>query len=399
MPQEEWLSELHAELEREEERHLAPSACPSREAVRRTLEQRQDHRQAFAVDCDRILHSHAYTRYIDKTQVFSLVENDHITHRVLHVQMVSRIARTIGRFLALNEDLIEAIALGHDLGHPPFGHEGEKILALLCREHDLPGFAHNVQSVQFLDRFERKGQGWNLCLQVLDGICFHDGESFTTRLRPQREKDFAALDMMLSGKELAPGDKKIPMTLEGCVVRLADTIAYIGRDIEDAIELKLIERSQLPQDCVRKLGASNGRIVYTLVTDVIRASRRVRHARPGTEGDCICHSREVSESLALLKKFNYEWIYCNPAFKPDFALIQQCYRELFAYFLEKMMEKEMLPDGEVGMRTSRMAKAYRDSHAPAAVVRDYLSGMTDDFFLHQAKMIGCVIPEKICLPD
>ena len=117
------------------------------------------YRQAFSLDSDRILHSRAYTRYIDKTQVFYLIPNDHITHRVLHVQLVSKIARTIGRFLRLNEDLIEAIALGHDIGHTPFGHEGERYLSELCQKAGIGYFLHNVQSIQFLDRVERKGQG------------------------------------------------------------------------------------------------------------------------------------------------------------------------------------------------------------------------------------------------
>ncbi len=147
------LALLFAELNTAEQNRFSPAACLSRDGVRRKPETRQGYRQPFAQDADRILHSRAYTRYIDKTQVFSLIDNDHITHRVLHVQMVSRIARTVGRFLALNEDLIEAIALGHDIGHPPFGHEGERILDKLCRAHGLSGFQHNVQSVQFLDCF------------------------------------------------------------------------------------------------------------------------------------------------------------------------------------------------------------------------------------------------------
>ena len=154
------LQEILEELNRQEQARLSPLALFSGDAVRRRAEERQGHRQAFAQDADRILHSKAYTRYIDKTQVFSLVDNDHITHRVLHVQMVSRIARTIGRFLGLNEDLIEAIALGHDIGHPPFGHEGEHILAqAYAGRHGLDPFQHNLQSVRFLDRLEKQGQG------------------------------------------------------------------------------------------------------------------------------------------------------------------------------------------------------------------------------------------------
>ena len=209
------LQEIQEELNRQERERLAPLALFSSEAVRRRPEERQGHRQAFAQDADRILHSKAYTRYIDKTQVFSLVDNDHITHRVLHVQMVSRIARTIGRFLGLNEDLLEAIALGHDIGHPPFGHEGERILARLCRSHGLDPFQHNLQSVQFLDRFEKKGRGWNLTLQVLDGIMCHDGEVHNPRLAPQRGKTFADLDREFQAKSREPMTPLIPMSLEG----------------------------------------------------------------------------------------------------------------------------------------------------------------------------------------
>ena len=164
------LLDLKNRLDEREQKHLCSLATLSRDGIRRLPTALTEHRQAFAIDADRILHSRAYTRYIDKTQVFYMVSNDHITHRVLHVQLVSKIARTIGRFLRLNEDLIEAIALGHDIGHPPFGHDGEKELSLLCTEHGLPPFQHNVQSIQFLENLERNGQGWHLTLQTLDGI-------------------------------------------------------------------------------------------------------------------------------------------------------------------------------------------------------------------------------------
>ena len=169
---------------------LSGQAAFSEHAQRRTPEKRlQDgYRQAYALDTDRILHSRAYTRYIDKTQVFYLIKNDHITHRVLHVQLVSKIARTIGRFLGLNEDLIEAIALGHDIGHTPFGHDGERFLSEKCHQAGIGFFLHNVQSIQFLDRVERKGRGWNLCLQTLDGILCHDGE-----IHPSGSGDFVDL--------------------------------------------------------------------------------------------------------------------------------------------------------------------------------------------------------------
>lgn len=390
---------IQKELNRQEEERFSVFATLSRTAVRRRPEKRQEHRQPFAQDADRILHSRAYTRYIDKTQVFSLVDNDHITHRVLHVQMVSRIARTIGRFLGLNEDLIEAIALGHDIGHPPFGHEGEHILSKLCRANGLDSFQHNIQSIQFLDRFERKGTGWNLTLQVLDGILCHDGEVHNPRLAPKRGKDFSEFDREVDIKSREPGTPLAPMTLEGCVVRLSDTIAYIGRDIEDAIELELIARHEIPRKCGEKLGISNGTIVYTLVTDLVRHSKHVRMR--GGEYDTTCDyvgfSPGVAEAMLELKKFNYDRIYRNPAFKPDFARIHVCYEQLFEHYLRQLEHDR--EGSEVGRSfLHSMKDEYLSTHSPAAVVRDYIAGMTDDFFLRQARTIGCAIPERTCLP-
>ena len=263
------LKSIRAFLDLKEEQNLSPVATPNSRAVRRRTEAllTEGYRQAFSVDVDRILHSRSYARYIDKTQVFYLIRNDHITHRVLHVQLVSKIGRSVGRFLGLNEDLIEAIALGHDIGHTPFGHDGERFLSELCREHGIGSFHHNVQSVHFLDCVERKGKGWNLCLQTLDGILCHDGEVHTPELAPCRNKSFADLQAELVAKTSRIGMELIPMTLEGCVVRMVDTVAYIGRDIEDAIRLGLIGRSDLPAASVAVLGDTNG------FTDVFRYDR------------------------------------------------------------------------------------------------------------------------------
>lgn len=393
----EWVHAIREELDEREGSVLGGLACASRHAVRRTAETLVDHRQPFAQDADRILHSRAYTRYIDKTQVFSLVDNDHITHRVLHVQMVSRIGRTIGRFLGLNEDLIEAIALGHDIGHPPFGHEGERMLAQLCRHHGLGVFQHNIQSVQFLDRFERGGAGWNLTLQVLDGILCHDGEVHAQCLRPNRAKDFAAHDRELAAKQDDPSLPLTPMTLEGCVVRLADTIAYIGRDLEDAIELGLIDREEIPEPCAATLGSSNGTIVYTLVTDLLANSAHVRGAASNDESsDFIGFSAEIGAALRQLKTFNYQRIYTNPAFKPDFVKIHCCYERLFEHYLG--LAEGADSEGKTRAFLCSMPSSYIATHSPAAVVRDYLAGMTDAYFLRQAAAIGCAIPERLCLP-
>jgi dGTPase len=351
------------------------------------------HRQAFAIDADRILHSRAYTRYIDKTQVFYMVSNDHITHRVLHVQLVSKIARTIGRLLRLNEDLIEAIALGHDIGHPPFGHDGESELAKLCQEHGLPPFQHNVQSIQFLDRLEKGGRGWELTLQTLDGILCHDGEIHRRYLRPDRNKDFEVFDRDLAEKSLNPAKELLPMTLEGCVVRLCDTIAYIGRDIEDAIELKLINRGDIPVNCRKVLGNTNGTIVYHLVEDLISNSLAAGDGERLAE-DWIGFSPTVSDSLQELKEFNYRYIYLNELIKRDFPKIQQCYRVLFQTYLDHVTQKNKSSAIYKEM-LNNMNPDYLENQSAPEIVRDFVAGMTDDYFLKEAAACGCEIPEKI----
>ena len=371
-------------LDAKEAQHLSPLATLSRDGIRRVDEARAGHRQTFATDADRILHSRAYTRYIDKTQVFYMVDNDHITHRVLHVQLVSKIARTIGRFLGLNEDLIEAIALGHDIGHPPFGHDGEKVLDRLCREYGLPSFQHNLQSVRFLEQIERQGRGWNLTLQVLDGIMCHDGEIHNQSLRPVRAKTFAEFDRDLAAKMSAADIPLTPMSLEGCVVRFADTIAYIGRDIEDAIELKLISRDEIPAACRHSLGSTNGAIVYRLVTDLIEN---------GIEGDAIAFSPAISEALRELKNFNYQRIYLNPSIKWGLSQIEHCYSALFARYLNDIRQ-ERHDSAVFAEFIDTMSAAYAAAAPPAAMVRDFLAGMTDNYFLAQAARNGCEVPTK-----
>ena len=380
------LLALKNQLEALETSRLSSLASLSREGIRRRNEEGQDedHRQAYAVDGDRILHSRAYTRYIDKTQVFYMVKNDHITHRVLHVQLVSKIARTIGRYLRLNEDLIEAIALGHDIGHPPFGHDGEKVLDALCRGHGLPSFQHNLQSVRFLEHIERQGRGWNLTLQTLDGIMCHDGEIHNRSLAPQRGKTFADFDLQGAAKAQDHRHELVPMTMEGCVVRFADTIAYIGRDIEDAIELKLISRADIPSPCQELFGRTNGSIVYRLVTDLIAN---------GFHDGAIAFSEEVSEGLKQLKFFNYERIYLNPAIKEGLARITNCYRVLFESCLDQFVREERQAEMYANF-LNEQGREYVEGQQPAALARDFIAGMTDAYFLRQARLLGCETPEK-----
>ena len=369
------LDSLRSTLNQQEREIFSPTATSSDSGVRRhpIIDTAAGYRQAFSLDSDRILHSRAYTRYIDKTQVFYLIPNDHITHRVLHVQLVSKIARTIGRFLRLNEDLIEAIALGHDIGHTPFGHEGERYLSELCQKAGIGYFLHNVQSIQFLDRVERKGQGWNLCLQTLDGILCHDGEIHNRMLTPNPDKDFTIFEAEVAAKRADPDYLLVPMTTEGCVVRMADTIAYIGRDLEDAIRLGLLDRRDIPESIARILGNTNGTIVYRLVTDVIQNSHKNRF---------VAFSPTISEALKALKAFNLEHIYKNPKRKVHSAAIHQLFCMLFEMRLADLVTNNRSSDIFSGFLAD-MSDAYIANHSNPEIVRDYIAGMTDRFFLHQ----------------
>lgn len=383
------LDHVLLSLSKQESLLLSESATLSVSAKRRIAETKPAYRQQFALDADRILHSRAYIRYIDKTQVFSLVDNDHITHRVLHVQLVARIARTIARFLRLNEDLTEAIALGHDIGHPPFGHDGEKFLSELCKNHGLPPFQHNIQSVRFLDKLERKGIGWNLTLQVLDGILCHDGEVHSQDLIPQPISDFVELGQKILRKSKNPKENLIPATSEGCVVRLADTIAYIGRDIEDAITLGLIKRSDLPANSTALLGNTNGTIVYNLVTDLIENTLTNTEETPP-----LGFTPAISDALKELKAFNYEKIYFAPEIKEFNPMIKNCYQHLFLYYLEQLTKNPGELPAETDLMTD-ISPLSLDKYSKEERVRDFIAGMTDNYFLRQAKQIGCKIPHRV----
>jgi dGTPase len=373
------LRELREILDQQEDVGLSRYATKSRQAIRRQYDERIDsgHRQNFAVDTDRILHSWSYTRYIDKTQVFYLVDHDHISHRVLHVQLLSKIARTIGRYLRLNEDLLEGISLGHDIGHPPFGHDGETILSRLCQEHGIGPFLHSVQGVRFLDHIEKGGQGLNLSLQVLDGILCHDGEMHLDRLVPDREKTFAQLQSQIELKQADSSVNLKPMTLEGCVVRLADTISYIGRDLEDAILLNLIRRDDLPLAAREQLGQTNGTIVYTLVSDLIENSYNKNY---------VCYSQEVGEALKILRQFNYKNIYNSVRIKAETPKIEELFKALFNRFLGDLEQEQH--DSPIWRDfLAQMEPSYQASHQPAEVVRDFLASMTDAYFLRQCQTL------------
>ncbi|UCF72362.1 MAG: HD domain-containing protein [Deltaproteobacteria bacterium] len=371
------LKDIKQHLHLLEKDRLSPCATLSIQAVRRRNEAEivNGHRENFSIDADRILHSLAYSRYIDKTQVFYLIKNDHITHRVLHVQLVSKIGRTIGRLLGLNEDLIEAIALGHDIGHAPFGHDGETFLSDLSRQYGLGNFLHNVQGVRFLDVIERKGAGWNLSLQVLDGILSHNGEVHSSALYPDKNKDFTRLEEEIKELTKNPEFPIWPMTIEGCVVRMADTISYIGRDIEDAIRLGLIKRNEIPVECRSRLGETNGTIVYTLVEDLIAESLKKSH---------VSFSPEVAGALKRLKDFNQEFVYTNPKAKDQTNRLKLMFELLFEKYYEDLKAGH---DSSVIFREflDGMSSEYRENNPPAMIVRDFIAGMTDDYFLRQCQ--------------
>ncbi|MFA4861829.1 deoxyguanosinetriphosphate triphosphohydrolase family protein [Methanoregula sp.] len=362
---------------------LSPFAARSSGAIRRFGRKPEDIRTPYSRDADRIIHTRAYTRYIDKTQVFYLVENDHITHRVIHVQLVSKIARTIGRCLRLNEDLIEAIAVGHDIGHIPYGHFGETCLSELCEKNGIGKFFHNVQSVRFLDRIE----DCDLTVQVLDGVLCHNGEADDVRIAPERCESFEAFDQKVEGN--AGGKRsRSPMTLEGCVVKFADTIAYIGRDIQDAREVGLInEDMPIPDICGEVLGQNNGQIINTLIYDLLENS-------DAEETGFISYSQDVEKALINLRAFSRTNIYDNPALITEREKIRQMFATLFFAGLRDLEQDNRRASIFTDFIDSGyVSKTYLGSATPAELVRDFIAGMTDRYFARRYE--ECVLPRKV----
>lgn len=364
-----------------EDKCLSEFASKSDDGLRRQRKYTDDIRAKYSRDADRIAHTRAYSRYIDKTQVFSLVDNDHITHRVLHVQLVSKIARTIGRCLKLNEDLIEAVSLGHDIGHVPFGHLGESIMSGLCERHGLGRFLHNVQGVQFLDKIE----DCDLTLQVLDGILCHNGEIHNQLLEPNWDKGWGKLDKEIEDIKKGKQDY-VPMTLEGCVVRFADTIAYLGRDFQDAIEIGLINPDlEAPERCRENIGTKNDEIINTLIIDIIENSYGQNY---------ISYSKEISDSVEEYKQFNYEHIYKNAKIIAEQGKIEAMYKTLFHKFLNALEEKdESSRIYKHFMKEEWISREYLDNSTGEETVRDYIAGMTDRYFERVFKEI--ILPKRV----
>ena len=280
-------------------------------------------RTEFIRDRDRILHSKSFRRLKHKTQVFLSPQGDHYRTRLTHTLEVSQIARTISRALRLNEDLTEAISMGHDLGHTPFGHSGEDVLNALLPD----GFEHNEQSLRVVEKLENDGEGLNLTFEVRDGILNHKKSG-------------------------------TPATLEGAVVSLADRIAYINHDIDDAIRAGVLHESDLPEACVRVLGNSHGRRINTMILDVVEQSA----GKP-----IVKMSERMYEQFDALRDFMFDNVYKNPKAKSEEEKAKRVINELFEYYL-----------AHIQLLTGEYAK-YLETDGKERAVADYIAGMTDNY--------------------
>lgn len=316
---------IRENMELLERTYLSPFATLSEKSKGRDREEAQcDIRPVFQRDRDRILHCKSFRRLKHKTQVFLTPKGDHYRTRLTHTLEVSQNARTIAKALRLNEDLADAIALGHDLGHTPFGHAGERMLNEICTD----GFCHNEQSVRVVERLEKNGAGLNLTWEVRDGILNHQ-----TRL--------------------------MPSTMEGKIVRFSDKIAYINHDIDDAIRAQVLSEDDIPAEYREVLGATAKKRLNTLIHNIIINSQGKRD---------ICMSKEVEEAMTGLRRFMFKNVYRNPVAKREEERAKDLLSRLFTYYMKHI---EKLPEQYIVM-LKRGEKEER-------VVCDYIAGMTDQY--------------------
>lgn len=369
------IDEIKTNLDRDAE--LSIYACQNKEAIR-LKEEKQDIRPPYFRDADRIIYSLAYTRYINKTQVYTDAQNDNITRRITHVQMVSKVARTIGRALKLNEDLIEAAALGHDLGHPPFGHEGEYILNKISLEVNEGYFNHNIQSVRNLMNIDHQGNGDNISIQVLDAIMCHNGELELKCYKPHSKTPKNFLEEYNNSYKIENFTKTlIPMTLEGCVVRISDIIAYLGRDIEDALRLHKLHKEDIPKDIFTILSCRNSEIINYFVLDIIKNSYGKNY---------IQMSDEAFNLLKKIKKFNYDKIYKNANSPQTKKHWEQMIRTIFSHYLKDLQTNNEKSHIYIFFYKYMNAE-YKKNTSKERVVIDYIAGMTDDFLKKEYEYI------------
>ena len=328
-------------------------------------------RPAFVRDIDKILHCPYYNRYSDKTQVFSLYKNDDITRRALHVQLVSRTARTIGKALNLNLDLIEAISLGHDIGHTPFGHTGEKFLDKIFFEHTGRRFNHNIHSIRVLDQIFPL----NLSLQTLDGIACHNGELELNEYKPTSLSSFDDFDKNIESCYVDSKNvlKLIPSTLEGCVMRISDIIAYLGKDRHDAEKSNLYSTLPFSDDGI---GVINAEIVNNLIVNIIENSYNKPYIK--MDDDCF-------RALNKAKKDNYNVIYLDKVHdENDFVMKEMMERlyEKLLFDLQNNNKTSMIFAHHIKYINKpyyKREKPYLETEANQIVV-DYIASMTDDYF-------------------
>jgi dGTPase len=334
-------------------------------------------RPAYVRDVEKILHSVYYNRYADKTQVFSFQKNDDITRRALHVQLVSRSARTIGDVLGLNLDLIEAIALGHDIGHTPFGHAGEHYLDEQYFAHTGRHFNHNVHSVRVLDGIFN----YNLSLQTLNGILCHNGESGLRSYQPPALGDFATFDQVVEDcyQHSQSIDSLVAATLEGCVVRVCDMIAYVGKDRQDVQRVTGWEAA--PEYAERRIGIGNAAIINNVTVDIIENSYGQQK---------LAMSEAVWHELKTAKRENNELIYQNPGIT---RFNEEVVRPMFSELYQRLLDDLQSGDRNrliwrhhvnfVQRHRSYLAdkRDYAQTTEPNQIVVDYIASMTDDYFV------------------
>ncbi len=388
-----------SELLKRQDINFNPRATRNEEAVRENNSS-PDPRPPFSRDGDKILHSWSFTRYTGKTQVFFTSSFDMMSSRIIHVQLVSKIARYIGRVLGFNQDLIEAIALGHDIGHPPFGHVGEEILSEISHDCGIGHYWHNAQAIRWLHDIESH----NLTLQTLDGILCHNGESRSFEVTQAQPKTFA--DLYQEREAIQATSSKMalnalaPATPEGCIVRLCDVIGYIGRDIEDAIVMKVLSRDEIPREIAEVLGTSNKEIVNTLVYDLLNCFVEDFPALVGFSGDPKTQeviegksvrfhfSPEIREVTGNLMTFNYEQIYMKRDFDVLKASIRAKMDTLFEQFMDDLRgNRKSSPIFTDHLEFTRQYLASRDKSTdygkgdrPEIIVRDFIAGMTERYF-------------------
>lgn len=356
---------------------LSLYACKSTQGLREFPSKSDDDflRSTFAIDCDKIIHSLQYNRYTDKTQVFSFYKNDDITRRALHVQLVSRIGRTIGRALKLNLELIEAIALGHDMGHTPFGHRGEYYLCDLYSQNTGKLFNHNVHSVRVFKRILKT----NLTLQTLDGILCHNGEKAFKEYHPSGLKIFKEYNEILDKcyYDKVYIGKLHPSTLEGCVARISDMLAYVGKDRQDA------KKASFQVDNLasgKYLDGKNATIINNVINNIIMNS---------LDKPYISMDQEVFDDLKKIQEDNHEKIYNNPKIvEPYDNVIKPMMGKIYNQFVDDIKKRNFNsiifkhylnhPIQGSCYREEGSRKIIEDEHD---IVTDFIASMTDDYFL------------------